>query len=58
MSIDFDNKKDPGEAECWIYKISLMPMSGLMSWLLGFNLIIITWHNNRNNNNNNNKNKE
>ena len=42
MSIDFDNKKDAGEAECWIYKISLMPMSGLMSWLLGFNLITIT----------------
>ena len=58
MSIDFDNKKDAGEAECCIYKISLMPMSGLMSWLLGFNLITITWHNNRNDNNDNNKNKK
>ena len=55
MSIDFDDKKDPGEAECWIYKISLMPMSGLMSRLLGFHLITITSHSNRNDNNKNKK---
>ena len=39
----YSRKFHAGEAECWIYKISLMPMSGRMSWLLGFNLITITW---------------
>lgn len=28
FSLDFYLKKDPSEAECWIYKTSLIPLSG------------------------------
>ena len=35
VTTDFDVKKDPGEAECWIYKIS---QSGHKFWSPGYEI--------------------